>query len=52
MIIKNNGLSLKSFSGMEIGTFNLQKYDAGGHFSAIHTEKEIAPPICTEYWLL
>ena len=24
---------------MEIGTFNLQKYSPGGHFSAVHTER-------------
>ena len=33
---------LKSFVGMEIGTFNLQKYDPGGHFNAVHTERDCA----------
>ena len=30
---------LKTIKGMEIGTFNLQKYSPGGHFSAVHTER-------------
>ena len=30
---------LNTIKGMEIGTFNLQKYSPGGHFSAIHTER-------------
>lgn len=31
---------LNSIKDMEIGTFNLQKYSPGGHFSAIHTERD------------
>ena len=30
---------LNTIKGMEIGTFNLQKYSPGGHFSAVHTER-------------
>ncbi len=30
---------LNTIEGMEIGTFNLQKYSPGGHFSAVHTER-------------
>ena len=30
---------LNTIKGMEIGTFNLQKYSSGGHFSAVHTER-------------
>ena len=30
---------LNTIKGMEIGTFNLQKYSPGGHFNAIHTER-------------
>ena len=33
---------LKTISGMEIGTFNLQKYAPGGHFNAVHTERSSA----------
>ena len=31
---------LNTIKGMEIGTFNLQKYSPGGHFSAVHTERD------------
>ena len=31
---------LKNISGMEIGTFNVQKYNAGGHFGALHAERD------------
>ena len=30
---------LKTIKGMEIGTFNLQKYSPQGHFSAVHCER-------------
>ena len=30
---------LNTIKGVEIGTFNLQKYSPGGHFSAVHTER-------------
>ena len=30
---------LNTIKGMEIGTFNLQKYSPGDHFSAVHTER-------------
>ena len=30
---------LNTIKGIEIGTFNLQKYAPGGHFSAVHTER-------------
>ena len=31
---------LNTIKGIEIGTFNLQKYSPGGHFSAVHTERD------------
>ena len=30
---------LETIKGIEIGTFNLQKYSPGGHFSAVHAER-------------
>ena len=30
---------LKTISGVEIGTFNVQKYSPGGHFGALHSER-------------
>jgi hypothetical protein len=30
---------LTTISGIEIGTFNVQKYAPGGHFNAVHTER-------------
>ena len=33
---------LKTIDGLEIGTFNLQKYSPGGHFNALHTERSSA----------
>ena len=33
---------LNKIKGIEIGTFNLQKYAPGGHFSAVHTERDSA----------
>ena len=33
---------LNTIKGMEIGTFNLQKYSPGGHFSKVHTERDSA----------
>lgn len=33
---------LNTIKGIEIGTFNLQKYSPGGHFSAVHTERDSA----------
>lgn len=31
---------LKTISGVEVGTFNVQKYSPGGHFGALHTERD------------
>lgn len=33
---------LKTIQGIEIGTFNLQKYSPGGHYNALHTERSSA----------
>ncbi|MDC0913651.1 2OG-Fe(II) oxygenase [Paracoccaceae bacterium] len=33
---------LNKLKDIEIGTFNLQKYSPGGHFSAVHTERDSA----------
>ena len=33
---------LKTIKGIEIGTFNVQKYSPQGHFSAVHTERDSA----------
>ena len=30
---------INTMKGMEIGTFNVQKYSPGGHFNAVHTER-------------
>ena len=39
---------LNTIKGMEIGTFNLQKYSPGGHFSAVHAER-VVPLLCIEF---
>ncbi len=33
------GLSVQLLSKLEIGPFNIQRYDIGGHFSKIHSER-------------